>query len=122
MSIRNSITRISNANFGPRSLTKLTDKNLQERLESSRLANEEASNEQSTIIKQMKTALDGHTSSLQTQGNAIARLAEQMYDRASTLEPNVNHYQELLLWTWGRTESLHDESFDSKFSQLQRPR
>jgi len=68
-----------------RSLTKLNDTNLQERMETTRRMNEEAANEQSTMLGQMKDSLDEHTRSLQTQGTTAARLAERMYDFFLTL-------------------------------------
>lgn len=61
-----------------RSLTKLNDKDLHERLDSARRANEEAVNEQSAMLGQVKDTLDEHTRSLQAQGTAVTRLNERM--------------------------------------------
>jgi hypothetical protein len=68
----------SNANELTRSLTKLNDKNLHERLDSVTRANEEAVNEQSAMLGQVKDTLDEHTQSLQAQGTTVTSLNERM--------------------------------------------
>ena len=61
-----------------RSLTKINDKNLNERLDSATRANEKAVNEQSAMLGQVKNILDEHTKSLEAQGTASTRLNEQV--------------------------------------------
>jgi hypothetical protein len=68
----------ANANIVIRSLTKLNNKNLQERLEDARRANEMTANEQSVVLRQVKDIVDTHTRTLQARDTTAMRLKERM--------------------------------------------
>jgi hypothetical protein len=60
----------------------LNDKNLQERMENTRRANDEAVKDQTAVLGQVRDTLNEHTRGLQAQGTVVTRLAERMYEQS----------------------------------------